>query len=90
MKNIFLLFLGILFTIAFSFTGIVLISNVQYGKLKPVAMAEGEDTQPSLPVLRNKVKKSTKRSVAFIVIRNKYAVRGLAQILHVDGVIGKQ
>jgi len=49
MKNIFLLFLGILFTIAFSFTGIVLISNVQYGKLKPVAMAEGEDTQPREP-----------------------------------------
>lgn len=49
MKNIVLLFLGILFTIAFSFTGIVWMSNYQYGKLKPVAIAEGEDKFPREP-----------------------------------------
>lgn len=45
-----MLFIGIFLTIAFSFSGIVLTSQIQYGRLKPVAMEEGEDRYPREPV----------------------------------------
>lgn len=44
------LFLGILFTVAFSFVGIVISSQIQYGKLTPVAMEAGEQAYPVAPV----------------------------------------
>jgi cytochrome c oxidase cbb3-type subunit II len=50
MKNLSLLLLGIFLTVAFSFTGIVLISNIQYGKLTPIAMEEEGDQFPQAPV----------------------------------------
>lgn len=50
MNNFSSLFIGILFCIAFSFTGIVISSQIQYGKLTPVAMDEGEPTYPRPPV----------------------------------------
>lgn len=46
MKSLPLLFLGIFLCIAFSFTGIVLSGQLQFGVLKPVAMEEGEDPYP--------------------------------------------
>lgn len=46
MKKFPLLFIGIFLTIAFSFSGIVLTSQIQYGRLKPVAMEEGEERYP--------------------------------------------
>jgi len=46
MKNIYTLFFGILFCIAFSWTGIVLSSQIQYGDLEPIALDEGEDAYP--------------------------------------------
>ena len=50
MNKFTLLFLGIFFTAAFSFTGLVVSSQVQYGSLKPIAMEEGEDPYPREPV----------------------------------------
>lgn len=49
MKNIYTLFFGILFCLAFSWTGIVLSSQIQYGDLQPIALEEGEPTFP-LPI----------------------------------------
>ncbi len=50
MKNLSLLLLGIFLTVAFSFTGIVLISNIQYGKLVPTALEADGDKYPAAPV----------------------------------------
>lgn len=49
MKHMPLLFLGIFFVIAFSFTGIVLVNNRDFGALKPIALEEGEETWPQMP-----------------------------------------
>lgn len=46
MKHMPLLFLGIFFVIAFSFTGIVLVNNRDFARMKPIAMEEGEETWP--------------------------------------------
>lgn len=46
MKNFPLLFIGIFLTIAFSFTGIVLTSQIQYGRLLPASVEEGEQRYP--------------------------------------------
>ena len=50
MNKFTLLFLGIFFTVAFSFTGLIVSSQVQYGSLKPVAIEEGEAPFPREPV----------------------------------------
>lgn len=49
MKYMPLLFLGIFFVIAFSFTGIVLTNNRDFATLKPVAIEEGEPAFPQMP-----------------------------------------
>lgn len=46
MKYMPLLFLGIFFVIAFSFTGIVLTNNRDFAQLKPIALEEGEQVWP--------------------------------------------
>lgn len=46
MNNLPLLFLGIFFTLAFSWAGLILTSQVQYGGLQPIAMDEGEPLMP--------------------------------------------
>lgn len=46
MKTFKFLFIGILFTIVFSFSGLVLSSFFQVGALKPIALEEGEVPQP--------------------------------------------
>lgn len=46
MKHMPLLFLGIFFVIAFSFTGIVLVNNRDFAQMKPIAMEEGDETWP--------------------------------------------
>lgn len=50
MKSFPLLFLGIFLTVAFSFTGIVLMSQIQFGRLKPIAVEEGAERYPREPV----------------------------------------
>ena len=50
MSRLPLLFLGIFFTIAFSFVGIVLCGHLQFGDLKAVPMEEGEDPYPREPL----------------------------------------
>lgn len=50
MKNFPLLFIGIFLTVAFSFTGIVISSQIQYGRLLPTSMEEGEKRFPQEPV----------------------------------------
>lgn len=50
MKKFPLLFIGIFLTIAFSFTGIVLMSQIQFGRLKPVAIEESAERYPREPV----------------------------------------
>lgn len=50
MKNLPLLFVGIFFCIAFSWTGLILSSHVQYGALEPVALEEGTEAYPQAPV----------------------------------------
>lgn len=50
MNKFTIIFLGAFFTIAFSFTGIVLMSQIQYGGLKPIAMEEGGELYPKEPV----------------------------------------
>ncbi len=50
MKRLPLLLLGIFLTIAFSFTGIVLTSNIQFGQLTPAATEEDGDKYPLAPV----------------------------------------
>jgi cytochrome c oxidase cbb3-type subunit 2 len=49
MRNFFLIFAGVLFCIAFSWTGIVLTSHIQYGALEPIALSEDEKPYPRLP-----------------------------------------
>lgn len=46
MKNLPLLFCGIFFTLAFSWTGLILTSQIQFGGLQPIAMEEGERPKP--------------------------------------------
>lgn len=46
MKNLPLLFLGIFFCLAFSWSGLILSSEIQFGGLKPIALEEGETPQP--------------------------------------------
>jgi len=46
MKNLPLLFLGIFFMLAFSWTGLILSSVIQFGDLKPIAIEEGETPMP--------------------------------------------
>ncbi len=46
MKNLPLIFFGIFFTIALSWTGLVLSSQIQYGNLQPAALSEGEQAYP--------------------------------------------
>lgn len=50
MNNFSILFIGILLTVAFSFVGIVISSQIQYGGLQPVAMEPGEPAYPRQPV----------------------------------------
>ncbi|GHC06203.1 cbb3-type cytochrome c oxidase subunit II [Cerasicoccus arenae] len=50
MKNLPLLFFGIFFVLAFSWTGLILSSVIQYGDLKPIAMEEGGVPQPQARV----------------------------------------
>lgn len=50
MKHFPLLFIGIFLTIAFSFTGIVVMSQIQFGRLLPAAIEEGEQRYPREPV----------------------------------------
>lgn len=50
MKNFPLLFIGIFLTVAFSFTGIVLMSQIQFGRLLPASIEEGEQRYPREPV----------------------------------------
>jgi len=46
MKNLPLLFLGIFFCLAFSWMGLILSSEIQYGGLQPIALEEGEPLHP--------------------------------------------
>jgi cytochrome c oxidase cbb3-type subunit II len=46
MKNLPLLFLGIFFTLAFSWTGLILTSHLNLGKLQPTSSTLGEDGNP--------------------------------------------
>lgn len=46
MKNIISLFIGIFFMLAFSFTGLIVMSMIQVGSLEPVSMEEGEPAYP--------------------------------------------
>jgi cytochrome c oxidase cbb3-type subunit II len=46
MKSLPLLFLGIFLTVAFSWTGLILSSQIQFGKLLPTAIEEGERPYP--------------------------------------------
>jgi cytochrome c oxidase cbb3-type subunit II len=46
MKNLPLLFLGIFFTLAFSWTGLVLTSHLNLGQLQPTSSTLGEDGNP--------------------------------------------
>lgn len=46
MKNFFLIFAGIFFCIAFSWTGLLLSSHIQYGNLEPISLEEGEKPYP--------------------------------------------
>lgn len=46
MKHMPLLFLGIFFVIAFSFTGIVLVNNRDFARMKPIPIEEGEQAWP--------------------------------------------
>ncbi len=50
MKNLPLLFTGIFFCLAFSWVGLILTSQIQFGGLEPVSMAEGEPAFPQNPV----------------------------------------
>lgn len=50
MKNLPLLFLGIFFTLAFSWAGLILSSEIQIGSLKPIALEEGETPMPQAAV----------------------------------------
>lgn len=50
MKNLPLLFLGIFFVLAFSWSGLILSSQLQYGSLQPIAMEEGETPMPQARV----------------------------------------
>lgn len=50
MKSLPLILLGVFLTIAFSFTGIVITSQIQYGRIKPAAIEEGGDIYPQQPV----------------------------------------
>ena len=50
MKNLPLLFLGIFFCIAFSWTGLILSSQIQFGSLELIAIEEGERPHPLKPV----------------------------------------
>ena len=49
MKNLPLLFCGIFFCLAFSWTGLILSSQLQLGSLRPAAIEEGELTYPRRP-----------------------------------------
>ncbi|WP_269537272.1 cbb3-type cytochrome c oxidase subunit II [Cerasicoccus fimbriatus] len=46
MKNLPLLFFGIFFMLAFSWSGLILSSVIQFGDLKPIALNEGETPMP--------------------------------------------
>ncbi|GAB4283841.1 MAG: cbb3-type cytochrome c oxidase subunit II [Opitutales bacterium] len=50
MKNMGLIFLGVFFAIAASWTGLIYTSNKQFGYLQPIAIEEGETPQPMRPV----------------------------------------
>ncbi len=50
MKYLPTLFFGIFLTLAFSWTGLILSSYIQYGQLQPVALEEGEIPQPKARV----------------------------------------
>lgn len=50
MKNIYLIFIGVLFCLAFSFSGIVLVNHFQCGKLQGVATEEGGPVYPRTPL----------------------------------------
>ncbi|MGE9295272.1 MAG: cbb3-type cytochrome c oxidase subunit II [Puniceicoccales bacterium] len=50
MKNLPMLFLGIFFMLAFSWSGLILSSVIQYGDLKPIALEEGEMPMPQARV----------------------------------------
>ena len=49
MKDLLTIFFGALATILFSFTGIVMMSNIQYGRLEPIVLEEGEPAYPRTP-----------------------------------------
>lgn len=50
MKNVYLLFCGILACMALPFTGIILSSHLQLGSLEPAAIEEGEPLYPQIPL----------------------------------------
>lgn len=50
MKNLPLLFAGVFFCVAFSWTGLILTSQIQFGDLKPVAFEEGGTPKPEVPL----------------------------------------
>lgn len=49
MKNIYVIFFGVLLCVALSFTGLILSSQIRYGDLEPVANEDGGVTFPRQP-----------------------------------------